>query len=239
MEQYKKEFIEFMIDCQVLKFGDFVTKSGRKTPFFVNTGYYRTGSQLKKLGEYYAKAIHESFGSDFDVLFGPAYKGIPLSVTTAIALSDEFDTDVRYCSNRKEVKDHGDVGILLGGPINDGDRVMMIEDVTTSGKSINETMPIIQAQGNVTVTGLCVSVDRMERGTGEKSAIAELEEQKLKKGLGDDMEQKLYKTVNSAGISSIVTGIIAVVAGLACVAGGILALIQGGRLLGARKNILF
>ena len=144
MEQYKKEFIEFMIDCQVLKFGDFVTKSGRKT------GYYRTGSQLKKLGEYYAKAIHESFGSDFDVLFGPAYKGIPLSVTTAIALSDEFDTDVRYCSNRKEVKDHGDVGILLGGPINDGDRVMMIEDVTTS--------------------------DRMERGTGEKSAIAELEE---------------------------------------------------------------
>ena len=156
MEQYKKEFIEFMIDCQVLKFGDFVTKSGRKTPFFVNTGYYRTGSQLKKLGEYYAKAIHESFGSDFDVLFGPAYKGIPLSVTTAIALSDEFDTDVRYCSNRKEVKDHG--------------------DVTTSGKSINETMPIIQAQGNVTVTGLCVSVDRMERGTGEKSAIAELEE---------------------------------------------------------------
>lgn len=95
---------------------DFVTKSGRKTPFFVNTGYYRTGSQLKKLGEYYAKAIHESFGSDFDVLFGPAYKGIPLSVTTAIALSDEFDTDVRYCSNRKEVKDHGDVGILLGGP---------------------------------------------------------------------------------------------------------------------------
>ena len=176
MEQYKKEFIEFMIDCQVLKFGDFVTKSGRKTPFFVNTGYYRTGSQLKKLGEYYAKAIHESFGSDFDVLFGPAYKGIPLSVTTAIALSDEFDTDVRYCSNRKEVKDHGDVGILLGGPINDGDRVMMIEDVTTSGKSINETMPIIQAQGNVTVTGLCVSVDRMERGQGTKSALKEIEE---------------------------------------------------------------
>ena len=130
MEQYKKEFIEFMIDCQVLKFGDFVTKSGRKTPFFVNTGYYRTGSQLKKLGEYYAKAIAESFGTDFDVLFGPAYKGIPLSVATAIALSENHGADVRYCSNRKEVKDHGDVGILLGGPINDGDRVMMIEDVT-------------------------------------------------------------------------------------------------------------
>ncbi|HIS55611.1 MAG: orotate phosphoribosyltransferase [Lachnospiraceae bacterium] len=176
MEQYKKEFIEFMIDCQVLKFGDFVTKSGRKTPFFVNTGYYRTGSQLKKLGEYYAKAIAESFGTDFDVLFGPAYKGIPLSVATAIALSENHGADVRYCSNRKEVKDHGDVGILLGGPINDGDRVMMIEDVTTSGKSINETMPILKAQGDITVAGLVVSVDRMERGTGTKSAIAELEE---------------------------------------------------------------
>lgn len=176
MEQYKKEFIEFMIDCQVLKFGDFVTKSGRKTPFFVNTGYYRTGSQLKKLGEYYAKAIAESFGTDFDVLFGPAYKGIPLSVATAIALSENHGADVRYCSNRKEVKDHGDVGILLGGPINDGDRVMMIEDVTTSGKSINETMPILKAQGDITVAGLVVSVDRMERGTTTKSAIAELEE---------------------------------------------------------------
>lgn len=176
MEQYKKDFIEFMIDCQVLRFGDFVTKSGRKTPFFVNTGYYRTGSQLKKLGEYYAQAIHESFSDEFDVLFGPAYKGIPLSVTTAIALSDQFGIDIRYCSNRKEVKDHGDVGILLGGPIRDGDRVMMIEDVTTSGKSINETMPVIKAQGDVTIAGLCVSVDRMEKGTGEKSAIRELEE---------------------------------------------------------------
>ena len=176
MEQYKKEFIEFMIDCQVLKFCDFVTKSGRKTPFFVNTGYYRTGSQLKKLGEYYAKAIVESFGTDFDVLFGPAYKGIPLSVATAIALSENHGADVRYCSNRKEVKDHGDVGILLGGPIHDKDRVMMIEDVTTSGKSINETMPILKAQGDITVAGLVVSVDRMERGTTTKSAIAELEE---------------------------------------------------------------
>ena len=131
---------------------------------------------MKKLGEYYAKAIAESFGTDFDVLFGPAYKGIPLSVTTAIALSENHGADVRYCSNRKEEKDHGDVGILLGGPINDGDRVMMIEDVTTSGKSINETMPILKAQGDITVAGLVVSVDRMERGTGTKSAIAELEE---------------------------------------------------------------
>ena len=176
MEAYKKEFIEFMIDCQVLRFGDFVTKSGRKTPFFVNTGFYRTGAQLKKLGEYYAQAIHESFGEDFDVLFGPAYKGIPLAVATAIALSEKYQAEVRYCSNRKELKDHGDTGMLLGGPVGDGDRVMLIEDVTTSGKSINETMPLIMAQGKVSIAGLCISVDRMERGTGEKSAIAELEE---------------------------------------------------------------
>ena len=160
----------------MLKFGDFTLKSGRKSPFFMNAGAYVTGTQLRRLGEYYAKAIHDNYGLDFDVLFGPAYKGIPLTVATTMAISELYGKDIRYCSNRKEVKDHGDVGILLGGPINDGDRVMMIEDVTTSGKSINETMPIIQAQGNVTVTGLCVSVDRMERGTGEKSAIAELEE---------------------------------------------------------------
>ena len=115
MEQYKKEFIEFMIDCNVLKFGDFVTKSGRKTPFFVNTGFYRTGSQLKRLGEYYAQAIHDHFGFDFDVLFGPAYKGIPLSVAATIAISEKYDKDIRYCSNRKEVKDHGDKGILYSG----------------------------------------------------------------------------------------------------------------------------
>ena len=114
MEQYKQEFIEFMVDCGVLKFGDFVTKSGRKTPFFVNTGFYRTGSQLRRLGEYYAKAIHDNFGTDFDVLFGPAYKGIPLTVAASMALSEHFGADIRYCSNRKEVKDHGDKGILLG-----------------------------------------------------------------------------------------------------------------------------
>ena len=176
MEQYKKEFIEFMIDCNVLKFGDFVTKSGRKTPFFVNTGFYRTGSQLKRLGEYYAQAIHDHFGFDFDVLFGPAYKGIPLSVAATIAISEKYDKDIRYCSNRKEVKDHGDKGILLGSPIQDGDKVIIIEDVTTAGTSIQETLPIIKAQGDVEVGGLVVSVDRMERGTGEKSAIAELEE---------------------------------------------------------------
>ncbi|MFI3207579.1 MAG: orotate phosphoribosyltransferase [Eubacteriales bacterium] len=176
MEQYKKEFIEFMIDCEVLRFGDFVTKSGRNTPFFVNTGFYRTGAQLRKLGEYYAKAIENQFGFDFDVLFGPAYKGIPLTVATTMAISEFYGEDIRYCSNRKEVKDHGDTGILLGSPINDGDKVVIIEDVTTAGTSIEETLPIIKAQGDITALGLVVSVDRMERGQGSKSALAEINE---------------------------------------------------------------
>lgn len=176
MQDYKKEFIEFMIDCEVLKFGDFVTKSGRKTPFFVNTGFYRTGTQLRRLGEYYAKAIQDTFGTDFDVLFGPAYKGIPLTVAATMALSEFYDADIKYCSNRKEVKDHGDKGILLGSPIKDNDKIVIIEDVTTAGTSIEETLPIIKAQGDVNVMGLVVSVDRMERGQGTKSALKEIEE---------------------------------------------------------------
>ena len=176
MEAYKQEFIEFMIDCNVLKFGDFVTKSGRKTPFFVNTGFYRTGAQLRKLGQYYAKAIEQAFGLDFDVLFGPAYKGIPLTVAASMEISDVYGKDIKYCSNRKEVKDHGDKGILLGSPIADGDKVVIIEDVTTAGTSIQETLPIIKAQGDVDVLGLVVSVDRMERGQGTKSALKEIEE---------------------------------------------------------------
>ncbi|OPX50124.1 orotate phosphoribosyltransferase [Clostridium thermobutyricum] len=176
MENYKKEFIDFMIECGVLTFGDFVTKSGRKTPFFVNTGNYKKGSQLKRLGEFYAKAIKENFGDQYDLLFGPAYKGIPLTVTTTIALSNLYDIDVDYCSNRKEIKDHGDKGILLGGKIKDGDRVLIVEDVTTAGTSIYETMPILKEQGDVDVKGLIISVDRMERGNGEKSALAEIRE---------------------------------------------------------------
>ena len=176
MEQYKQEFIEFMVDCKVLKFGDFVTKSGRKTPFFINTGFYRTGEQLRRLGGYYAKAIADKFGTGFDVLFGPAYKGIPLSVAASIAISEQYGADIRYCSNRKEIKDHGDKGILLGSPISDGDKVVIIEDVTTAGTSINETLPIIRAQGDVDVLGLVVSVDRMERGQGSKSALKEIHE---------------------------------------------------------------
>ncbi len=176
MEQYKKEFIEFMVDCGVLKFGDFTTKSGRKTPFFVNTGYYRTGTQLRKLGEYYAKAIHDKYSTDFDILFGPAYKGIPLSVAATMAISEFYGKEIKYCSNRKEVKDHGDTGILLGSPLTDGDKVVIIEDVTTAGTSIGETMPILEAQAKVEVLGLVVSVDRMERGQGTKSALSEIEE---------------------------------------------------------------
>ena len=176
MEQYKQEFIEFMVESHVLKFGEFTLKSGRKSPFFMNAGAYVTGSQLRRLGQYYAKAIHEHYGDDFDVLFGPAYKGIPLSVATPIAYSELYGKDIRYCSNRKEVKDHGDTGILLGSQMKDGDRVVIIEDVTTSGKSIEETYPIIKAQGNVEVVGLMVSLNRMERGKGEKSALEEVQE---------------------------------------------------------------
>lgn len=176
MEAYKQEFIEFMIDCNVLKFGDFVTKSGRKTPFFVNTGFYRTGTQLRRLGEYYARAIMDKFGMDFDVLFGPAYKGIPLAVAASMAISELYGKDIRYCANRKEVKDHGDKGILLGSPLADGDRVVIIEDVTTAGTSILETLPILRAQGQVNPVGLVVSVDRMERGQGTRSALREIEE---------------------------------------------------------------
>lgn len=176
MEQYKQEFIEFMVESEVLKFGDFTLKSGRKSPFYMNAGSYVTGTQLRKLGEYYAKAIHDNFGLDFEVLFGPAYKGIPLSVATTMAFSELYGKDIRYCSNRKEEKDHGDAGILLGGPIKDGDRVVIIEDVTTSGKSIEETFPIIKAQGAVEIKGLMVSLNRMEKGKGEKSALAEIKE---------------------------------------------------------------
>ncbi len=176
MEQYKQEFIEFMVDAGVLTFGDFVTKSGRNTPFFVNTGFYKYGGQMARLGGYYAKAIEQNFGLDFDVLFGPAYKGIPLSVAATMEISRLYGKEIRYSSNRKEIKDHGDKGILLGSKIGDGDKVVIIEDVTTAGTSIRETVPILKAQGNVDIMGLVVSVDRMERGTGDKSALAEIEE---------------------------------------------------------------
>ena len=176
MEAYKKEFIEFMLDCGVLRFGEFTLKSGRKSPFFMNAGLYVTGTQLMKLGEYYAKAIHDRYGDDFDVVFGPAYKGIPISVATAIAYAKLYGKEVRYCSNRKEVKDHGDVGILLGSPIKDGDRIVVVEDVTTSGKSMDETLPIVKAAADVKLVGLMVSLNRCERGKGDKGALDEIRE---------------------------------------------------------------
>lgn len=177
MEAYKQEFIEFMVESDVLKFGEFTLKSGRKSPFFMNAGLYVTGTQLHKLGQYYAKAIHEHYGEDFDVLFGPAYKGIPIGVATCIAFSELYGKEIKYCSNRKEAKDHGDAGILLGSPIKDGDKVVIIEDVTTSGKSIEETFPIIKAQGDVEILGLMVSLNRMEKGRdSDKSALEEIKE---------------------------------------------------------------
>ncbi len=178
MEQYKQEFIQFMVESNVLKFGDFTLKSGRKSPFFMNAGAYVTGSQLKRLGEYYAKAIHDVYGDDFDVLFGPAYKGIPISVVTAIAYSELYGKEVRYCSDRKEEKDHGaDKGSFLGSKLQDGDRVVMIEDVTTSGKSMEETVPKVRGEADVEIVGLMVSLNRMERGlSSDKCALDEIQD---------------------------------------------------------------
>ncbi len=182
MEQYKKDFIDFMIECKVLNFGSFVLKSGRKSPFFMNAGAYVSGSQLLRLGEFYAQAIHENFGDDFDVLFGPAYKGIPLSVATVIAYSKLYGKEIKYCSDRKEIKDHGaDKGALLGYNIKDGDRVIIIEDVTTSGKSIEETYPKIKEQetsaGGIKIIGEIVSLNRMEKAADStKSALEVISE---------------------------------------------------------------
>ena len=178
MESYKKEFIEFMVESDVLKFGDFTLKSGRKSPFFMNAGAYVTGTQLMRLGEYYAKAIHDNFGDDFDVLFGPAYKGIPISVVTTVAYSKLYGKEIRYCSDRKEEKDHGaDKGSFLGSSLKDGDRVVMIEDGTTSGKSMEETVPKVKGAADVEILGLMVSLNRMEVGLGGKlSALDEIRE---------------------------------------------------------------
>lgn len=179
MEQYKKDFINFMLESQVLKFGSFTLKSGRQSPFFMNAGAYVTGRQLKRLGEYYAKAIHDNFGDEIDVFFGPAYKGIPLAVVTAVAYSELYGKEVKYCCDRKEEKDHGaDKGALLGYKIKDGDRVVIIEDVTTSGKSIDETYPKIKAQetvnGGIKIVGEIVSLNRMERAPESTKAALDV-----------------------------------------------------------------
>lgn len=176
MLSYKQAFIDFMIESEVLTFGDFTTKSGRKTPYFVQTGKYRTGGQIRRLGEFYADAIEANFGDSFDVLFGPAYKGIPLAVETAGALSTR-GRDVGFMFNRKEAKDHGEGGVLVGHVPSSGDRVLIIEDVTTAGTSIRETVPVLRAAADVQLAGLIVSVDRMERGTGDNAALAQVGEE--------------------------------------------------------------
>jgi orotate phosphoribosyltransferase len=176
MQAYQREFIEFMVECDVLRFGDFTAKSGRKTPYFVNTGRYRTGAQLTRLARFYAQVLADELGSDFDVLFGPAYKGIPLAAATAMQLHAEHGHDVGFCFNRKEAKDHGEGGSLIGHSLADGERVVIIEDVTTAGTSIRETVPLLQAAAKIELKALVVSVDRMERGTGEFSALSEIRE---------------------------------------------------------------
>jgi orotate phosphoribosyltransferase len=177
MDKYKEEFIEFMVRSKVLTFGDFVTKSGRKTPFFINTGNYCTGAQLEKLGRYYAEALDRNLGGGYNVLFGPAYKGIPLAVTASSALSVHYGRDVGFCFNRKEAKDHGEGGVMVGHKLKGGDKVVIIEDVTTAGTSVRESVPLIKSYAGAEVVGLVVSVDRMERGTGPKSALAELRDE--------------------------------------------------------------
>ena len=179
---YQEEFVDFMLEVQALTFGDFITKSGRKTNYFVNTGSYKTGNQIKRLGEFYARCIVENMESgnipkDVTCLFGPAYKGIPLVITTSIALAEHYGIDLSYCFNRKEEKDHGEGGNLVGHKLKDGDKVLIIEDVITAGTAVRETLPILKACGDINIEGLVISVDRMEKGQGELTATEEIEKE--------------------------------------------------------------
>ncbi len=170
-------YVRFMVECDVLQFGDFVGKSGRRMPYFINAGRYRSGPQLAMLGRFYAAAIADAFGDGVDVLFGPAYKGIPLAVTAGVALASHHDRDVGVCFDRKEAKDHGEGGSLIGHQLRDGDRVVIVEDVTTAGTSVRRSVPLLLGQADVEVVGLVVGVDRRERGSTERSALAELAEE--------------------------------------------------------------
>lgn len=169
---YKESFIKFMVDCGVLTFGEFTLKSGRKAPYFINCGNYKTGAQLAKLGEYYAECIKDN-NIPVETLFGPAYKGIPLAVSAVVALSNKFGIDVSYCFDRKEVKDHGEGGMFVGKTLTDGEKVVIIDDVMTSGKALRETLPKLRATADVDIPGMVITVDRMEKGTGELSAVQE------------------------------------------------------------------
>ena len=197
---YKEEFIRFMVSNGVLKFGEFTLKSGRIAPYFINTGNYKTGKQLAKLGEYYAACIRDN-GLDADTLVGPAYKGIPLSVATAIASYKNYEKEFNYCFDRKEVKDHGEGGLFVGKQLVDGEKVIIIEDVMTSGKALREILPKLEAAAKVEVVGMIISVDRKEKGlTSELSAVAE-----AKKEFGIDV----YSVVTMDDIiEAIETGVI-------------------------------
>ena len=186
----KREFIGFMADAGVLTFGDFTTKSGRKTPYFVNTGNYKTGMHISMLGDYYADCITAS-GETFDALFGPAYKGITLAAAAAASLYRNHGADVPYFFNRKEAKDHGEGGSLIGYKPKDGDRLIIIEDVVTAGTAVRESLQLLEAAADVTVTALFVSVDRMERGTGERSTLEELK---------DEFGISVYSIINARDI---------------------------------------
>lgn len=170
---YKESFIKFMVECGVLTFGDFTLKSGRKAPYFINTGNYNTGKQLAKLGEFYAECIKEN-NIDVETLFGPAYKGIPLAVACASALYNKYDTEVNYCFDRKEAKDHGEGGVIVGKKLTDDEKVVIIEDVITAGTAIRQVLPVLKAAADVNITGMVISVDRMEKGQGEYSAVQEV-----------------------------------------------------------------
>lgn len=199
MLTYKQQFIKFMVENEVLCFGDFTLKSGRKAPYFINAGKYRTGSQVAKLGEYYA-ACYLEHKIEAGTLIGPAYKGIPLAVSTAVALSNNHGKDVGFCFDRKEVKDHGEGGMFVGQALHDGDRVAIIEDVMTSGKALREILPKIKSEANVEVEAMIISVDRQEKGTGEKSAVQEA---------FDEFGVRVYSIVNMEDIiAAIEDGII-------------------------------
>jgi len=177
MEDFKKEFITFMVQSKVLTFGNFTTKSGRQTPFFINTGNYDNGMQMAMLGKFYARALNDTLGNNFDSLFGPAYKGIPLAVTTAIALHEHFNRNITFSFNRKEAKDHGEGGSLVGHKYRDGERVVIIEDVITAGTSVRESIPLLHKAAAVQICALLISVDRMEKGSSDLSALQEIQQQ--------------------------------------------------------------
>lgn len=197
---YKQQFIKFMVDNGVLRFGEFTLKSGRKAPYFINTGNYKTGSQLARLGKYYAACIQQN-GLKAETLVGPAYKGIPLAVTTAVSLSNDYGVDLNYCFDRKEVKDHGEGGLFVGKQLEDGEKVILIEDVMTSGKALREMLPKLKAAADVQIAGMIISVDRMERGLeSQMSAVQEVYK---------EFGVKVYSIVNMTDIiEAIESGII-------------------------------